>query len=229
MEFDDLWHLINKVYDPEYLASAVKTKISVVDKVFDSIGFAPRSIYMTAYNPIADQLAEEYDVYLPADCMSLVTNSRVSVATEDRTYDCVLALDEYLTYFADEQQQKDQLARLAKLCKGWLITTLVDYKNLAPYKKNQVEVIHDYKSDAIFLEQNSPISTDKQAWNSWFYAITNHQVLDSVGPIPRRTMYFKQLAKYASDLGSLNYVVQKNTLYRGFGRKHWEHIITIRF
>lgn len=225
----NLWRLINKVYDPDYLASAVKTKISIVDKVFDSLSISPRTIYVASYNPIVELLADSREVYLPEDQLPLASNKKIKAADETRTYDCVLALDEYLTYYADEQQQKDHLARLAKLCRGWLITTLVDYKNLAPYKKNQVEVIHDYKSDAIFLEQNSPISTDKQSWNSWFYAITDHKDMDSVGPIPRRTMYFKQLAKYASDLGSLDYVVQKNTLYRGFGRKHWEHIITIRF
>ena len=226
---NEFWHLINAVYDPEYLAGAIKTKVSVLDKVFDSIDFTPSTIYMAAYNPIVDLLAEEYTVFLPADQMGLVKNPRVQASTEDTKYDCVLALDEFLTYFIDEAEQKIQLAKLAALCDGWLITTLVDYKNLAPYKKNQVEVIHDYKSDTIFLEQNTPNLMDKQAWNAYFYSITDHKDLTQFGPVPRRTMYFKQLAKYSSDLGSTNYMVQKNTLYRGFGRKHWEHIITIRF
>ena len=225
----DFWTLIEQVYDPEYLNSAIKTKATVVEKVFDSVGASPKTLYFASYNPIADVMAENYEIYLPADKMSLAKNPKIRPADYSMQYDCVLALDEHLTYFPNEQQQKDELERLSKLCNGWLITTLVDYKNLAPYKKNQVEVLHDYKSDAIFLEQNSPISTDKQAWNSWFYSITDHKILQCIGPFERRTMYFKQLAKYSSDAGSTNYIIQKNILYKGFGRKHWEHIITIRF
>lgn len=225
----DFWRLINKVYDPDYLNSAVKTKVSIIEKVLESINSNPKSVYMTAYNPVAELLADHYDLYLPPDQIFISKNPKIQADDGKRIYDCVLALDEHLTYFASEQQQKDELERLSKICRGWLITTLVDYKNLAPYKKNQVEIIHDYKSDAIFLEQNTPVAADKQTWNSYFYAITNHKDLEAMGPAPRRTMYFKQLAKYSSDLGSTNYIIQKNTLYRGFGRKHWEHIITIRF
>jgi hypothetical protein len=225
----DFWHLIYRVYDPEYLKNAINTKASVVDKVFDSINMDPSSIYFPAYNPIIEVMADSYDVYLEPSCMVLAKNSRIKSAAPGQRYECVLALDEYLTYFADEDTQKQKLAELAAVCDGWLITTLVDYKNLAPYKKNQVEVLHDYRSDSIFFEQNSPDAANKQGWNSWFYCISDHRNLETLGPYPRRTMYFKQLAKYASDIGSTNYIVQKNTLYRGFGRKHWEHIITIRF
>jgi hypothetical protein len=225
----DFWHLINKVYDPEYLASATRTKVSVLVKVFDTIGIAPQTLLFASYTPLADAMADDFEVYLTPDQHASATNAKVKIAHANQKFDCVLAIDEHLTYFPNEQAQRDRLAELSKACDGWFITTLVDYKNLAPYKKNQVEVLHDYKSDAIFLEQNSPNNSDKQAWDSYFYAITDHKTLESIGPIPRRTMYFKQLAKYASDLGSKDYVVQKNTLYRGFGRKHWEHIITIRF
>ena len=221
--------MISRVYDPEYLAGAIKTKVSVLDKVFDSIGFTPETVYFAAYNPIADLLADSCDVFLHPEDMSLAKNPRIRAAAPGMKFDCVLALDEFLTYCDSEQQQKDKLAALSELCDGWLITTLMDYKNLAPYKKNQIEVLHDYKSDAILLEQNTPNPADKQAWFGHFYAITDHKDMQAIGPVPRRTMYFKQLAKYASDLGSTNYVVQKNALYRGFGRKHWEHIITIRF
>jgi hypothetical protein len=226
---EKFWKLLEKVYDGDYLNSATKTKASIVEKTLDSVNFTPKTVFFVSYNPVADLLADSYDVFLTPDDMSLAKNPKIKSSEGIGKFDCVIALDEHLTYFADESGQRIELERLAKLCSGWLITTLVDYKNLAPYKKNQVEVIHDYKSDAIFLEHNSPISTDKQAWNSYFYAITDHRDLEIIGPFARRTMYFKQLAKYASDAGSLNYIIQKNTLYKGFGRKHWEHIITIRF
>ena len=225
----DFWRLISKVYDPEYLANSTRTKASIVEKVLDNVGSVPKTMFFAAYNPIAEILADKHSVFMETEQLAMANNPKIQAAQPGQKFDCVIALDEHLTYFAKEQEQKNRLTQLADLCDGWLVTTLCDYKNLAPYKNNQVEVLHDFRSDAIFLEQNSPITTDKQSWNSWFYAITDHVALDAVGPIPRRTMYFKQLAKYASDLGSTEYVVQKNTLYRGYGRKHWEHIITIRF
>jgi hypothetical protein len=224
----DFWQLINKVYDPEYLANVTNIKVSVVNKVFESITFAPKSLLFASYSPIADAMAESFEVYLLPDQHAWAKNTRVKSATANQKFDCVLALDEHFTYFTSEQAQRSRLAQLAACCDGWLITTLADYKNLAPYKKNQVELLHDFKNDALFLEKNRPSSSDKQNWNSYFFSITD-QLLETVGPIPRRTMYFKQLANYANELGSKNYVVQKNVLYRGYGRKHWEHIITIKF
>jgi hypothetical protein len=56
----------------------------------------------------------------------------------------------------------------------------------------------------------------------------NHD-LTVLGPEMRRTMYFKQLAKYSSDLNGTDYMIQKNLLYRGFFKKHYEHIISVRF
>jgi len=225
----NFWHLIHKVYDAEYLANATRVKASIVEKVLADIGFRPTTVFFAAYNPVAELLTDQFEVYLPSEQMHYTTNDDIMIAPDGMKFDCVIALDEFLTYQSDEAAQKAALEKLADVCNGWLITTLMDYKNLAPYKKNQVEVLHDYKSDAILLEQNSADPSDKQRWSSYFYAVTDHKTLDTYGPVSRRTMYFKQLAKYASDLGSTNYIVQKNTLYRGFGRKHWEHIITIRF
>ena len=79
------------------------------------------------------------------------------------------------------------------------------------------------------IEANLANYEDKQAWSNYYYYIENHTNLTTVGPYQRRTVYFKQLAKYASDLGSREYVVQKNALYRGFAKRNWEHIITVRF
>jgi hypothetical protein len=225
----DFWDLINRVYDKNYMATSARTKHQVVVRVLDSIDADPSNIFLPSYNPLVHLLVEDRDVYLPEEWIEKANDSRIKTAVPGMKYDCILALDEHLTYFPDENLQKDELARLANMCDGWLITTLVDYKNLAPFKKNQVELLHDFKSDSIFLEQNSPSNADKQSWNTWFYGIVDRTELLTVGPIPRRTLYFKQLAKYSLDLGSKDYAVQRNTLYRGFGRKHWEHIITIRF
>ena len=153
-----------------------------------------------------------------------------SVNNITNSYDVVIALDEYFTHADSEDQQRELMDQLIKIINGWLITTLQDYKNFAPYKKNQIDAIginseHNY----IVLENSIADRTDKQVWDHYFYCIQDHLDLMTIGPIKRRTMYFKQLAKYSSDAGSKQYVIQKNLLYKGFFSKNFEHIITVKF
>jgi hypothetical protein len=145
-------------------------------------------------------------------------------------YDVVIALDEYFTYADSEDQQRELMDHLVKFVDGWLITTLQDYKNFAPHKKNQIDALsinseHNY----IVLENSIADRIDKQVWDHYFYCIQDHNDLMTIGPMKRRTMYFKQLAKYSSNAGSKQYVIQKNLLYKGFFSKNFEHIITVKF
>jgi hypothetical protein len=199
-----------------------------LDKVFSDLDIDPQSVLYAGYNPTAEMMAQDRSVSI-LDPYDVDIVDKIKMDDGNRRYDCVMALDEYFTFARTEEEQRSKLEQLAARCDGWLITTLMDYKNLAPYKKNQVELMHDYKSDSILLEHNVPDDADKQSWRSWFYGITDHSQMSVVGPMQRRTMYFKQLARYSQDAGSKDYIIQKNNLYRGFGRKHWEHIITIRF
>ena len=79
------------------------------------------------------------------------------------------------------------------------------------------------------MESNQSDRTDKQVWYRYLYCIKNHNDLYTLGPTRRRTLYFKQLAKYAADLGSKQYLVEKNLLYKGFFSKVYEHIIAMKF
>jgi hypothetical protein len=140
----------------------------------------------------------------------------------------VLGIDEHLTYCASELEQKQKLEKVKAICGDIFLTTLCDYKNAAPYKKKQVDILQEFKNNNILIEHNISDTLDKQSWNNFYYFIEN-QKLSVIGPYQRRTMYFKQLAKYSSDLGCREYVIQKQSLYRGFAKQHWEHIITVRF
>ena len=84
---------------------------------------------------------------------------------------------------------------------------------------------HNY----IMLENSIADKLDKQIWSHYWMYVKDHSGLISFGPAVRRTMYFKQLAKYSSDAGSKQYVIQKNLLYKGFFSKNFEHIITVNF
>jgi hypothetical protein len=233
----EYWKLIKKVgsYNDKW-DEIVTTKTSIIDNLIKVLNSDAKSILFTSFNPIAIDLANYYNVAVICDefFTSYFDLSKIkrfdSVNNITNSYDIVIALDEYFTHADSEDQQRELMYQLIKVINGWLITTLQDYKNFAPYKKNQIDAIginseHNY----IVLENSIADRTDKQVWDHYFYCIQDHLDLMTIGPIKRRTMYFKQLAKYSSDAGSKQYVIQKNLLYKGFFSKNFEHIITVKF
>jgi hypothetical protein len=49
------------------------------------------------------------------------------------------------------------------------------------------------------------------------------------GPFQRRTMFFKQMAKYTKDAGAVDFMVHKNLMYKSLIKKNYEHVISIKF
>jgi len=233
----EYWKLIKEIGSlNEKWDETVFTKADIIDKLIKSIDPAAKTVLFPSFNPIISFLENYYDITVVCDdelfsTFSLTRTKNVErIADLNTSYDIVVALDEYFTYSNDEQSQRDLLDSVVKVTSGWLITTLQDYKNFAPHKKNQIDAIAISSSNNyIMLESCVADKTDKQLWYHYRFCIKNHSDLTTIGPVTRRTMYFKQLAKYSSDAGSKQYVIQKNLLYKGFFSKHFEHIITVKF
>jgi hypothetical protein len=232
------WQLIKEIgsYNDKW-ADNVATKVDIINRLIQSLNINAKTILFPAFNPIAIALADNFNYQITMVCSKELTNifdlNKITIIDNlDNLskFDIVLALDEYFTYGNSEQEQRDSVEQLGKLTDGWLITTLQDYKNFAPHKKNQIDtmVVNSY-NNYVILENSVADKTDKQVWNHYWYCIKDHINLLTIGPIARRTMYFKQLAKYTSDVGSKQYVVQKNVLYKGFFSRNFEHIITVNF
>jgi hypothetical protein len=49
------------------------------------------------------------------------------------------------------------------------------------------------------------------------------------GLYSRRTLYFKQLAKFCKDYGAADFLVHKNLMYKSLIKKNYEHVISVRF
>ena len=49
------------------------------------------------------------------------------------------------------------------------------------------------------------------------------------GPFDRRSMFFKQMAKFSIDAGAKEFYVHKNLMYKSLIRKNYEHVISISF
>jgi hypothetical protein len=237
LEIDNYWALIHEIgsYNNKW-DDSVATKAEIFRKLIDSLNPNAKSVLFTGFNPIALYFVNYYDV-------SIVCSDKISgtfnldkieiyptISTIDKKFDIVIALDEYFTYAPDEFHQRFAVEQIAKRTNSWLITTLQDYKNFAPHKKNQIEGISIKNSNNyIVLESSISDKLDKQVWEHYWLCIKNFEMTSCLGPRTRRTMYFKQLAKYASDAGAKQYVIQKNLLYKGFFSKNFEHIITVNF
>lgn len=82
----------------------------------------------------------------------------------------------------------------------------------------------------MFFEFHDWNFKDRSAWKSWMFEITNPETtVVEYGPYDRRTMYFKQLAKFSKDAGAQDFLVHKNLMYKSMVRKNYEHVISIRF
>jgi hypothetical protein len=231
------WNLIKDIgsFNDKW-ADIVAIKSEIFSKLILSFNSNAKDILFVSFNPICVNLSKQYNVTVVCakdlvDKFDFSLINRVdNIDNINSNFDFVFALDEYLTYADNEDNQKQLLEQLAKRTNSWLITTLQDYKNAAPYKKNQIEsTIFNSSNNYIVLESNLIDKNDKQMWNHYLYCIKNHHQLITIGPTARRTLYFKQLAKYASDLGSKQYLVEKNLLYKGFFSKVYEHIIAVKF
>lgn len=228
---NDYWAKTQQIAEISKWLDIAQTKFEIIDKLFASLNIKPNRILFPTFNPLILLIEQHYDCVVVGD-QSLKyswqsSSDFVDNIEESGSVDVCLALDEYFTYAANETEQRDLLSAIQKNLRGYLVTTLQDYKNHAPHKRNAVEA--SYNNNLIIIEENIIDRNNRQNWENYIYCIENHNDLTVLGPMPRRTMYFKQLAKYCSDLKGTQFTVQKNLLYRGFYKKNYEHIITCKF
>jgi len=230
---NDYWLKIQNIAENTRLIEQAQAKVDIFEKLFDSLQTKHvETIVLPSFNPIILLLEQYYKCTVVASQSvkySWQSSSDFVDSINDITepVDIVLALDEYLTYASSEQDQRDALAKLKNITGGTLITTLQDYKNAAPHKRNAVDSITS--NDHVVVEQNILDKINRQNWQTHIYFIENQRDFTVLDAENRRTMYFKQLAKYSSDLNGTGFTVQKNLLYRGFYKRSYEHIITLTF
>jgi hypothetical protein len=184
-----------------------------------------RPVSVTAISPEARE-------YLTESGVEFVYIPETELSKYHKKFQLVIAVDEYFTYGENEQSQRDAIAKICNLADSCMITTLRDYKN-QDYRDrefSQPAVARTADTATVFLQNHSWDTADRSAWSTMIYAIgqtTNS--LQSFGAFARRTMYFKQLAKFSTDAGAGGFSVHKNLMYKGLTSKGYEHVITIKF
>jgi hypothetical protein len=177
-------------------------------------------------------ISSEARDYLTRSGIEFIYIPESELSKYHKRFQLVIAVDEYFTYSDCEQSQRESIAKICNLADSCVITTLRDYKN-QDYRDrefSQPAIARTSNTATIFLENHSWDSVDRVAWTTMIYAIgQNTNLLTSFGEFARRTMYFKQLAKFSTDAGAGSFLVHKNLMYKGLTSKGYQHVITIKF
>ena len=129
-----------------------------------------------------------------------------------------------------ELEQKQMLSMISKIARKGFFTTVKDYKNMYANQRYFEEpfTLRTDTGDAILIRKREWLQQDRQAWMQQNYIIHNQELI-GCGPYKRRTMYFKQLAKFTSDLGATSFAVEKQNMYKPAFSKTFEYVVCVKF
>jgi hypothetical protein len=212
----------------------IDRKEEIINKVGQHHNLKPNSILFVGFNPaiLSIKAKEVYVTQVSGRVFAWLQTQRADVKLyqEPRQFDFVVAFDEYLTFSQDEQAQKTLISEFCRHSTGLAITTVKDYKNQDFKDKEYSQpaiVRHDDKVTA-FTEIHNWHPVEKNSWQTSLYELSGAQAACK-GVYDRRSLYFKQLAKFSIDAGAKNFLVHKNMMYKSIIKKNYEHIISITF
>lgn len=153
-------------------------------------------------------------------------------SNSNKKYDTILALDETMCRFSSEAAQKQAIVSLLNSLSpgGLMLVSLRDYRNGNFHRRPLGDtVLNEIDGEEfITVEINQHNAVDKQCWTQKMYFIKNHKELETINCGERRTLYFKQLAKYSSDVENAKFGIYKENFWRGTWRRTPEHIAWIK-
>jgi hypothetical protein len=192
-------------------------------------GFSPLMLISTAKMIAVTDITDEIKKFLDSTGVKYVYIKEAELTEYKKQFDWVVATDEYFTFAATEQVQLDKVQTVADLAKGVIVTTLRDYKNqdFRDREFSQPLAVRNGRDNKIFLEYHDHDYNDKNAWKTTVYEMSGDVI--ATGPFARRSMYFKQMAKFSIDAGAKEFYVHKNLMYKSLIKKNYEHVISISF
>lgn len=225
-----------------HTADIIKKKNEIVAGVYEFYNIAPTSVLFVGFSPAilastckeiyVTEISEVAREYLNSANVKFTYLNYTDLSQYTKKFDVVVALDEYFTFSNGDADQQKQIGLFCSLAKDCVISTLKDYKN-QDYKDreySQPVLVRNGQDKKTYLESHDWDIKDRASWKTSVFGIdqTSNQ-LESFGPFNRRTMYFKQLAKFSLDAGANNFLVHKNLMYKGLTKRNYEHVISITF
>lgn len=218
----------------------VTKKQEILDGIYGFHNFVPNTTLFIGFNPA---LLSTKNGDVSVTCISQTVRDYLDskgvaytyVAeseTVGKKFDVVVAMEEFFTFADNELDQQNIVKQICNLASEFVVSTLRDYKN-QDFKDREFSipaVIRNGKTNCVYNEFHDWDFANRSAWTTTVYEISNpaHE-LTTYGPFNRRTMYFKQLAKFSMDAGASDFIVHKNLMYKSLIKKNYEHVISIRF
>lgn len=223
------------------LHDQVARKQEILDGVYRTENLEPQSILFVGFSPAilscqaktiaVTEISDRAQQFLTEQGVKFTYIVPEELSAYKKSFDCVIAMDEYFTFAESDQEQQDKIAKICNLATAFVISTVRDYKN-QDYKDREfstpalIRNSGDYKT---FVELHDWDLKDRTRWNTMVYEISKDSSLTTYGQFERRTMFFKQLAKFSMDAGAVNFLVHKNLMYKSLLKKNYEHVVSIQF
>ena len=228
------------IFNPN-ASDVIARKQEILDGVYRTENLEPQSVLFVGFNPaILSCRAKNISVTdISSTALDFIKSKNVKfnyidpveLGNHQKKFQCVIAMDEYFTFAKDDQEQQDKIANICSLATDFVISTVRDYKNQDFKDRDFSQPImvrngSDYK---LYVENHDWDLKDRTLWTSMVYEINAANALTTYGIFDRRTMFFKQLAKFSMDAGAVNFLVHKNLMYKSLIKKNYEHVVSIQF
>ena len=220
----------------------VARKQEILDGVYRVENLEPTSVLFIGFNPAilsckaktlaVTEISDAAQDYLKSRGIKFTHIDPAHLSDYRKSFECVIAMDEYFTFAGSDQDQQDAIAKICSLATAFVISTIRDYKNMDFKERDfsQPATVRNGAETKIFVENHDWDLKDRTLWNTMVYEITEpNSSLQTYGLFERRTMFFKQLAKFSMDAGAVNFLVHKNLMYKSLIKKNYEHVVSIQF
>lgn len=221
-------------------AEILKRKKEILSEITLFYNYTPNSVLYIGFNPLilVDTSKEIFVTNISENVREYLKNKKIpfnyipynSLESNSKKFDSIIALDEYFTFFDNDDSQKKEIEKLSKLCSEYLITTCKDYKN-QDFKDREFStpaLVRGDQSNLIFLEFHDYDLNNRYIWDTNVYQINNSN-LKKGGPYSRKAMFFKQMAKFCYDSGAVSFTIHKNLMYKSLIKKNYEFVISVQF
>lgn len=223
------------------LDDVVARKQEILDGVYRTENLEPISILFVGFNPAilsckaktisVTEISDQAQAFLKSSGIQFNYIPPENLSNYKKAFQCVIAMDEYFTFADSDQAQQDAIAKICNLATAFVISTVRDYKNM-DFKDREFSIpvlVRNGADYTSYVEMHNWDLKDRTRWNSSIYEINKDNTLATYGIFERRTMFFKQLAKFSMDAGAMNFLVHKNLMYKSLIKKNYEHVVSIQF
>lgn len=213
----------------------INKKTEIFNKVFEYHNHVPDNYLFVGFNPFLLTLKGKNITLTETNetIFSWISNQNITVnklGKNENKFDCIIAMDEYLTFCENDDQFREKINVIGNLCSNLFVTSVKDYKN-QDFREREYSipaVIKTAKSTKAYIEIHDWSINDRSSFKTYLYELSDNSSRFN-GQYIRKPIYFKQMARFCLDLGVTDFLVHKNIMYKSLIKKNYEHVISVNF